>query len=366
MGKSIEKTMLPLTICSTASGFYTLQIKKTNLKYIAIAYCCLLAIFFSTKIVPFTVSKFHALQFNFYTVSSVLAELVQGTMLTYYCIKFIAQAGAVTDVLARINYADRRLERIGVGAARGREQTLCAAYTILNIFVSTVRSVILHPFFKRASRKLTISKVYSVYYVTVSPVLIHSSEMLLIHFVYLLYTVKQRVSRLRYAVERIDYIFARRNAWDNTRRDISASRQEYYLIEIQEIKRCLFETFLGVQKFYKHYYPLNLLLYILRMSVLLFLCATKIYPSSLIYFIERNTLLLVASVALCVNMRYEFHCVQSLINNFYWSSKVKRSIQCAHRDLVFSCGYFDVDYNFLKIAFTLLVLLSFAMIQSDI
>lgn len=384
MDKSIKMTMLPLAICSTISGFYTLEVMTPKLRYIVIAYCCLLTALFITHFVLFAVIMLPSTQYSFGGVMQGLAQLVRLAMLTYYCVEFIVQAGDTSNILEYIDCADDCLEAVGIEAPHARERVQSTSFTVIVIFVSIVRSVFLILAWKRLLVKKTFNKIISTYYVAVDVIITHSTGMTLGHFVFLLYIIKQRISRFRSAVEKIEVIFARQIAWsdnvvviklDTQSEDISPIRKENYIAKIHKINNCMSETIQHITRFYRIYFLLYVFYYILISSFLLFLTIERKAHSQLFYFIGWNTLLVIGPVALCVSIRCEFHTLQSLLNKFYTSNKFKRfgtrlinvkkwSIQCIHRDQIFDCGYFAVDLDAYGTILQFLFMLLFAMLPS--
>lgn len=379
MANTLEMTTSTLSVCSNLFGFYSPDvIANKKFRYIVIAYCCLLTVLCITYFVLFNTAFLESSRFSFHNATHELAEIVRTTMLTYYVVKFIVEADAVNGILENISYADKCLERIGV-VVRHTVQRVTFAVTI--IFLFAVRTMIAISAWKKSPNKTVISKQYSTYYFIGRVAVNFSTEILLFHCVFILFIVKQRMSRFRCAAEKIEYIFARKFAWDSSvtlsvedtpREGTSANRRENYLIEIYKLNKCMLETFEGITNFYNRYFLFNLLFYILKLSVVLFMHTvrkTPIYSACLAVF---YTLFTVASLALYVKIRLEFHTVEILMNKFYWSNKFKRfnvgcvnvtkwSIQRSHRLQTGNCGYFDVDLNVLATVFEFLLLFLFAM-----
>lgn len=373
MDKSIQSSMLPLAIFSAISGLYTLDIKTSRLRHTVTAYCCLLTVLFVTYFISFTIFAAPYSLNTFGGVTHVLEELVRTIFSTYYGVKFIVHADVTSDVLEGINYADKCLQRIGVKASHSREQILCALYTLLNIIITLLRSCFV--IIKWTERRAKIySKLLSVCHVTCNLIISNFAERLVAQCVYLLYTLKQRLTRLRRAVE---VVTARRTAWTGSNATLSEAdatrNDDENFAEIMKINKCLFETYESIKKFYKVYFILIVLYYVLMTSVRLFFCIENTQSSYFYYFLGWRMLLLVASVFLCVNTHYEFQAVQNLVKKFYWSNKLKRFDTCLvdtiewsiSRSQTFDCGYFDVDLNLLVTMNDFLMILLFTMLPSD-
>lgn len=383
MYNSIQKRMLPLSICTTFFGFYTIDVKNKKFKHIVTCHGWLLIGLFITYFILYTMMKLIISPFNMDLVVSILAELVRATMLAYYSVKFIVQSDVIDDVMECINYADKRLKRIGVNVPHAKEQTLCASYTVLITLYYVIRSVFAIYIWLRPRSFATLREMLSLIYGPAKVATYFASGMLTTHSVFLLYTVKKRMTRFRRAVGRIEEFFAREIAWDSVvtvsvvvdtpREENFTTQKEKYFVEVQKLNNCMFETLQGVRKFYEHYFLFQVLFYILKKSILLLLCAVERMPLYSMCFVGWNTLLMVVSVILSVNIQYEFQAVQILVKKFYWSKKLKHVdprrttvkklwIQSIHRDHIFDCGFFDVDVSVLKIVFNFLLYLFFAMI----
>lgn len=366
--------MLPFQICLTACGFYTLQVKNTKIKYTVTSYCCLFAVLFIVHSVTFIsyILQCHNSQCGLTSVTHGLAEFARTTMLTCYCVKFVVQADAVSDVERRIDCVDERLVRIGVKAPYVTEPVERTIFTVILFVVCVVRAVLAVFVWIMSPTK---TRFYPRAYVLPRMVVNTSTQMLLTHCVLLLYRVKEKMSRLCCAAEKIENIFARKTAWNNvvalSLEDVPVQK-ENYLIEIRKIYNCMFIAFQGIIRFYNQYFILNVIFFILKMSVLLFTRSIEIISSYIIFLVAIYTLLVVALLILCVTIRLQFQTVQTLMNKFYWSNKFRRfnprgisvtewSIQCIRRDQTFGCGYFDADLNVLATVFDLLSLLLFAM-----
>lgn len=230
------------------------------------------------------------------------------------------------------------------------------------------------------------SVLYSVVYTPVRAAVSNSTLMILTQYVSLLYAVKQRMSCLRYAVENFECFFARRTAWcsesnvsvvsDTLNENASATEKENYFAEIYDINSCIFEASTGITVFYKYYTILNVLFYILKMSVILFLYIVKKIPLYSISLIGWYTFLVFVSLSLSVNIRSEYQAIQTLMTKFYLSNKFKGfdlrvinmekwSTQCIQEDKILDSAYLDVDFSVLAVLLNFLLLLFFSMLPSD-
>lgn len=385
MENSVRRTVLPLSICFVVSGFYTLDVTSTKCRRIVISYCCLLVIIFITYLVLFTVIKLQVSQYTFDVVINAIAEIIRTTMLTYYCIKFIVQKDAITGIFKHINYADNCLKRIGVKVPHTKEQTQCAIYTVLIILISTIHTIATLKW-RRSYRDEMFTATYSAYYIPAKLMVVHSTATLQTYAVFLLYIVQERTLYFLRALDKIKEIFAREFAWDSDltvsvvdtlREDTSATRLEKYFTSIQKIDTCICEAFRLINNFYKDYFVLHAIFYVLKTSRLLFLSVVQRIPLYYVGFLSWYTLFVISSSAFCANIRFQLQTVQILRNKFCWLSKFKTFepadvyvrkwfIQETHKDRIFDCGYFEIDLNILAILFNFVVLLLFTMVPCTV
>lgn len=382
MENSIQKTMLPLSVCCVIFGFYTVDVKKTKFRRITTAYCVLVTILVFTSWTAFTVIKLQTMQYCFFNVTFLLMEIVQITMITYYSVKYIVCDNVVSEIFQNIDYADMCLERLGVKVPHKKDQVECAVYTVVTNLMCIIFAYLATGKREVQVRVDMVGELYAVYNFVTKFSVGYSSVMLLSQFTFLLYIVKQRIGLLRCAVQRSKKYFDRKIAWsrhvsisvlDVSIRVTSATERRNCFIEIQKIDDCIYNALCSIRNFYNHYYMLCVIFFILATTCGLLFSAIIGNTLQFAYVAVWHTLLLTTPVALCMNIQRDFQAIQTIINKFYWSNKLSRldlntrhmkhwMLQCLHKELKFDCGYFILDRQLLSIVFNFVSLLLFAML----
>ena len=132
------------------------------------------------------------------------------------------------------------------------------------------------------------------------------------------------------------------------------------------------QAYCSVKKFYKQFYYLNEVLFVLMMSLLIMYCVmiSSLFLHCLVVF---TMTVHAIPVALCLCIQRELESIQTLLSKFYWINNFQNSTpntaeirqllwECVHKDNKFDCGYFKVDISLLLIIFNFITLFIFTII----
>ena len=127
----MRKAMSPLSVLCTLFGLYTVEIKRNKMKSIAAIYGWILTVLFFTSWATSTIIELSGTHYTFITVTWKLGDLVRIIVVTYYCVKYQVEKGAVYNVYNTIDCSDQHIERIEAKVSQKTQQLKCVIYRLL-------------------------------------------------------------------------------------------------------------------------------------------------------------------------------------------------------------------------------------------
>lgn len=135
MATPVQKIMLPLSVCGTLFGLYTIDVMKRIIKEFLLTYCWVLTMLFFIIWVVHTVDKLNNMEFSFISVTYELAEILHIVSIIYYNVKYITHIDGILDVYKNIDYIDECFECIGIKVPYRRQQLQCVTFSVFIIFM---------------------------------------------------------------------------------------------------------------------------------------------------------------------------------------------------------------------------------------
>lgn len=379
MESSVQKAILPMTVCCVLLGFYTADIRNRNIRRIATTHCWLLAIAFcATWAVLMLIKLMSGMQQSFFIVTYELTGIMYITTLTYYRIKYIVDENITSNVFRNIDFADKCLKRFGVSMWHLRERLECAMFALGIVALCALRTY--HVISKGQNHHL-LGIVRSKFNLVESVLMSLSKRVIMSHLFITFYFVVKRLVLLRNVLRTHVKSLDRKIAWVSSARFLSfhtptvmnsSTLMAEYFKEIRKINACIDDAFCNVRIISLHYLCFHVILYILWTSLTLFSSVVEKDVLYFVYFTFVNFVLNMVPVALCLRIRNLFVDIQETLNKLYWLIQSKRPelstknlrhwlLQCGHMDRKFDCGYFVVDWKIFSLSFDYVILLVFAM-----
>lgn len=209
MENFIKRTMLPFSIHCSVFGFYSLDVKNKIIKYTVIAHCWILTtIHFIIWSVNAALELYNG-QFIFRFVVIQCAEFLRMIVILSYSIKCMSTKGIIGEVYNNINFSDYCLERITVKLSHSKNQLLCVTWNSLIVAFWIIVSCN----FIQQKATLPFNEHCTLYCILAILTRVHSINLLLAHYTFILYIIKQRIDLFSCSVRKRDLRSQRRIAW---------------------------------------------------------------------------------------------------------------------------------------------------------
>lgn len=384
---NVHASIMPLTVLCGAFGFYTTDFKQTTTRTIFTVYYYMLTLMCPITYATWTaVTVLNHVRLNdyFVVVMFSLMDIVSVVMLTFYRVKCMTDGKVINDILDNVCCADRCLRRLGITVPHKRNLVLCVTSAIAFLFIGTVIDCLIIEKARSFGANNAVVSSLAVKFVMSYCALVFFGQ-----FVFVLYIVKQRIGLVRRAVETYSYASKRKLAWryDNSNREVlvgiisrkwwsnlSRDQKQFNCKDLKLLYNCISEAFHKATKFYTRFYQLNFLFFVFSISLNLHFSLQSNRTSwSTILYTAFSGLLQAIAVVLCIRIKHDFDCYQTLIARLYYLQRARVLspviaivdktwlYQLAHSDADFDCGYFVVHSSLIMTLFDFVTLFIFAM-----
>lgn len=382
MDDGIRITMIPLSICCILLGYDVSNVKNTKAKNVISWYCCVITTVSFLIWTVLIVDKLSNVTSTFPSVLYLLLDITLITVTTSYRLKCFTSKTSISDIIDYIRCADEYLASVQVDVPHKENLFVSTAFTVLIVFYDAIMTFSL---FKPLSIKATqqwcrlAAVSQPLAFILFRITTFYSGVIYLSQFCFLLYTVKQRLSIVRGALNRIQdvdeqYTESSNHVFVLDLRSRGQEERQKYCNNLEAAFRCTYTAYIVIQNFYTDFFCLHVLAYVFSTVIGLYSFITVkdilSYLPLYLYYIFLN----VTPVSICVSINFEFKKMLTLINKFYWQTghtflHNRQSngkiwfYQNAYGTQIFDCGYFIVDLALLMLLFDFTSLFVFSTLS---
>lgn len=378
METNMYRSMLPLSICCLVLGFSTIRFKPTLANITVKAYCWLVTIFgFICWSASLIWNLLYNEKFNFIGIQYMIVDIFRITSVTYYRIMYMKNPNILDELLENMSYLDECLQSASIKVHHTMDVIFCALFIVVNLAIHIAFSYFV--LLDINSKFNSVQNVIYVYSSVEKTLTYYSMLLLLMHFLYLVYVVKERLRLVHFAVEKYEETDGRRSAWTGVTtfsiagglRVLVIKRHEYLEL-LNILQNCMADVLFMMKNFYKYFFYTCVIFSVISTSFTIVHLATQIHTVYFFILFDHVLQCIVIPLYLCVSIANDFHKIHSVL--YYLN--ITNDREALNAELIalhytsmtlekhIDFGYFKMEWALLYVIFNIVPLIVFSELPS--
>lgn len=373
METNVYKTMLPVSVYSTAFGILTIAgCRQATVKNTLSVYCSLVAVAWFAYCVIYLLITLRNIHVTSTSVAHFLIETASVLMLSWYFVKFIRYRDTYGNILDNIDCVDKRLEKNGVRVPHTRNLVTCAVYIVLKLAHTILAWMLISSYkdFNKSSVDLS-DEFFSRNALIARGMFSFIMTIITSQFNFLLYTIEQRLRLLLYSLHRQNKNVFINIAWMSSvpvghtwQRSFRNTRKAEYFTDIKLALQCIQQAYALTVNFYSAFslFQFSTVIYLATFFITISVFELTVFH--LVHVTIRLTEFAFYPTLMCVYIGGEFHSLYTTLNSYLHDNKlkpfeenIKLSLQLLLKnDNKFDCGFFEINVQLVYMIFDFVTL----------